>query len=139
MQGNIMSRLSKFAFLSLILLLAGCSHPNPLVGTWVGTETSSQGVVVSNTWTFSDNGKNVTYLKANGGVYAGRTLSSVGTYTLSGRTLSQTIDSISEPGRTYTNPNPVTSTFQYNLKGNTLTLTGGGLRSPLIFTRQSSS
>lgn len=53
-------------------------------------------------------------------------LSSTGTYTVNGSTMTQTIQTMSAPARTITITRPVTSTYQYMLDGDTLRITGGG-------------
>jgi hypothetical protein len=120
-------------------LLAGCSHPNEIVGTWVGSQTSPRGFVIDNTWTFTPDGKNTATIRTRNGAYRGRPITMSGTYTADGSTLTQTILTESEPGRTRTNANPVTSSFSYTLNGDTLTLKNPQIPAPLILTRQSSS
>jgi hypothetical protein len=119
-------------------ILAGCAHQDPLVGAWAGTQTSPRGIPLQETWTFTADSRLTTTMQASGGVLAGRTLTAVGTYTAADGTMTQTIDSMSEPGRTRTIANPVASTYQYTLNGDTLTITLPGIPAPLVLTRQAS-
>ena len=123
--------------LMALFLLAGCAHKNPIIGTWVGTQTSPRGVTLLETWQFTDDGKNTTSMRVTSGPRTGLTVGSTGTYTASGSTLTQTIQTMSEPGRTVTVPRPVTATFQYVIKGDTLTINETGI-GPLTLTRQAS-
>jgi hypothetical protein len=118
-------------------LLTGCTHPNPIVGTWTGSMTSPRGVLIDNTWTFTPDGKNTTTIRSRNGVYHGQPITMTGTYTTDGSTLKQTILEESEPGRTRTNSSPVTSSFTYTLSGNTLTLNTPEIPTPLVLIRQS--
>ncbi len=128
--------------LLFMLLLTGCAHKNSVVGTWVSTTTSPSGIILRQTWQFTADGKNTTSVLATNGPRSGMALSSTGTYTVNGSTMTQTIQTMSEPGRTVIVPRPHTSTYQYVLDGNTLKITGGGSKDyaglNLTLTRQAS-
>lgn len=88
------------------ILAAACSHPNPIVGTWSGSQTSPTGVVVNTTWTFQSDGKNTMSMTATRGPYANEAIGSTGTYTADNGPMTQMILTMSEPGRTTTIPKP---------------------------------
>ena len=81
----------RWTWLIFTLLTAGCSHPAPIVGTWAGTQPAPQGVTLRDTWTFTADGRNTTIIQPTGGPYSGRAISSGGTYTADGGTMTQTI------------------------------------------------
>lgn len=125
-------------WLLLAMLLAGCSHQNPIVGTWQGTQAIPGGVSVKQTWQFTADGKNNTSMSVANGPRRGEEVSSAGIYTLNGSTMTQTFQTMSEHGRTVAATHPVPTTYQYTITGNTLKLSGGGMPSDLTMTRQAS-
>ena len=118
-------------------LTAGCAHKPTVVGTWSGTQTSSQGLAVKQTWTFNADGSSSFSMQALSGPMAGTPLSAVGTYTVTDTTLTNSINSMSEGARTKTVAAPKPEAFQYTLNGDTLNLTEPTMSSPLVLTRVS--
>ena len=115
-------------------LIVGCAHKDPLVGTWSGTQTTPRGVV-KNTWQFNADGSSTFSMQVVSGPQASLQAGAVGTYTVSGGTLTNSISSMSEGARTKTVATPKPEPFQYTLNGDTLTLTEPGMSSPLVLTR----
>lgn len=122
----------------LALLLAGCSHQNPIVGTWQGTQAIPGGVSVNQTWQFTSDGKISTSMIGANGPRRGEEVSTAGVYTLNGSTMTQTIQTMSEHGRTVAATHPVPTTYQYTITGDQLKISGGGMPSDLTMTRQAS-
>ena len=114
--------------------LAGCAHKDPLVGTWTGTATTARGVI-QNTWQFNADGSSKVSMQVTSGPQASLQASSTGTYTVSGTTLTNTMNSITEGGRTKTFTTGRPEALQYTLNGDTLTLTEPQMPSPQVLTR----
>ncbi|MBV9852531.1 MAG: hypothetical protein JO250_22935 [Armatimonadetes bacterium] len=119
-------------------LLAGCAHKATIVGTWTGTSTTPQGVVLQSTWVFTEDGKCTVSAHANLGPMGQPSIGGSGTYTATDTTITQTLNTLSEDQRTRTVATPKPVTYQYTLNGDTLTLSGGNLPAVLNLVRQKS-
>lgn len=107
-----------------LMLLAGCSHPATVVGTWTGTRSTPQGVSETSTMTFTSDGK----LTQSSDIVRGRQtyhLVGSGVYTANGNQLAQTMNTITINGRSMPIPADHTNTEHdtFQLNGNTMTLT----------------
>lgn len=128
-------RLALYGFALLVpLALTGC-HKDTIVGKWQGT-TTSKGQAAKMTFDFTQDGKEAISMETTGGPIS-MTVGMGGTYTVSGKTLTQSITSGTFMGMTMNLPadksKPQTGTF--TLDGDHLTLTTPTDKQPLTLTR----
>lgn len=115
----------------MILAVAGCSKPNPIIGKWLTTAPGmTPGAPQQQvTMTFDDKG-NETMSQQIGGA----SISFVSTYKIENGQLTQTLKSATFGGVTRTGSGQ-TRTFPYKIDGDTLTLTSPTGHGNMTFTR----
>ncbi len=115
-----------FVILSASLLLAGCSHQNPIVGIWSGTWTNTKiphqapGVFYKITATYHADGTGSDLMEWPLGTIGGNL-----TYDISGDTITQTaVEVIANGKRVKLDPKkPLPSeAYHFQIEGDTLTM-----------------
>lgn len=115
-----------FALLGASLLLAGCSHPNPIVGIWSGTWTNAKvphqvpGASYKITATYNADGTGSDLMEWPLGTIGGNL-----TYDIAGDTITQTaVEVIANGKRVPLDPKkPLPSeVYHFNIAGDTLTM-----------------
>lgn len=104
------------------VLLAGCAHKDPLVGTWKGTYPTPRGLTANTTLTLTEDGKDTMNTQMTGPGMSAR-IDGAGTYTVSGSTLTQTFTTLNFNGRPFPrSKGPIPEAAQFKIEGDTLTI-----------------
>jgi hypothetical protein len=126
--------LTAFAVLALILVLAGCSHQNPLVGKWTASVPGAQMGAMSATYEFKADGT-MTQTISMGSI--NQAIVANGTYVDNGSAFTETITAMSIRGREIPNTTGAkqTTSVAYRFDGDKLFIKQTGRAQELQLTR----
>ena len=112
------------------LIVVGCAHKDPIVGKWSGQITSSRGTSAPMSVEFKADGSDAWNITTRG-----MPLTTSGTYTVAGTTLTDHATSVMMMGQTMQVSGSHADVFTATVKEDTLTLTDQKSQTRFVLTR----